>query len=345
MAKAASEENEARHPVHSAARSEQAGANPAGTRGDASIPWASSAGADSAKLNSAVTDFNGAKAPEPEPQGAQVLGSAGSVSGVQSGRKPGAGERIRRTLLSPTVVLGVLGTLVTVALWWIFTAAAATHPMLGAFSPANIPAALGSLLERGALIEDIGLSLWRLLAGLGIAAGIGIPLGLLLGFSRPAAAASTPTVQFLRMVSPLSWAPIAVVLFGVGGAPVIFLVAMAAVWPITLTVVSGVHGLDPMYRQVAFTLGATRWEALRTVLLPALVPSILAGVRLALGIGWVIIVPAEMLGVSSGLGYEILNARDRLAYDEMLAVILVIGLLGILLDALASRLLRQRRAR
>ena len=147
------------------------------------------------------------------------------------------------------------------------------------------------------------------------------------------------------MVSPLSWAPIAVVLFGMGGGPVIFLVAMAAVWPIALTMVSGVHGLDPIYRQLAFTLGATPWETLRTVLLPALVPSILAGVRLALGIGWVIIVPAEMLGVSSGLGYEILNARDRLAYDEMLAVFLVIGLLSIILDALASRLLRQRRVR
>lgn len=264
---------------------------------------------------------------------------------IDAGSRAGVGERFRRAMLSPTVILGLFGTLAVVALWWVFTAAAATHPMLGAFSPAKIPAALGSLLERGALIEDIGLSLWRLVAGIGIAAGIGIPLGLLLGFSRPAAAASSPTVQFLRMVSPLSWAPIAVVLFGVGGAPVIFLVAMAAVWPITLTVVSGVHGLDPIYRQLAFTLGATRWETLRSVLLPALVPSILAGVRLALGIGWVIIVPAEMLGVSSGLGYEILNARDRLAYDEMLAVILVIGLLGIILDALASRLLRQRRAR
>lgn len=255
------------------------------------------------------------------------------------------GARLRATALIPAVTLGTFGTVAVIALWWVFTAAAATHPMLGVFSPAKIPAAIASLVGRGALVEDVVLSLWRLLAGIGIAAAAGIPLGLLLGFCRPAAHISGPTVQFLRMVSPLSWAPIAVVLFGVGGAPVIFLVAMAAVWPITLTLTTGVHSLDPVYRQLAITLGATPWEALRTVLLPALVPSILAGVRLALGIGWVIIVPAEMLGVSSGLGYEILNARDRLAYDEMLAVIVVIGLLGIVLDATASYLLRQRRGR
>lgn len=133
------------------------------------------------------------------------------------------------------------------------------------------------------------------------------------------------------------------VLFGVGGVPVIFLVAMATVWPNALTVVSGVYGLDPIYQQLAFILDATPWETLRTMLLPALVSSILRGVRLALGIDWVIIIPAKMLEVSSGLGYKILNANDCLAYDEMLAMILVIGLLGIMLDVFASRLIHQCR--
>ena len=144
------------------------------------------------------------------------------------------------------------------------------------------------------------------------------------------------------MVSPLSWAPVAVALFGVGHAPVIFLVAIAAVWPVALNTASGVAALDPLHVRVARTLGATRPEILRTVVLPSIRPFTLTGVRLALGIAWVVIVPAEMPGVSSGLGYEILNARDRLAYDEMLVVILLIGLIGIALDTLAQWLLRER---
>lgn len=236
--------------------------------------------------------------------------------------------------------LGAVGVLFALVLWWVFTHAAAGNTMLVAFQPENIPAATASLLQRGVLLEDIGLSLFRLLAGLGLATLIGIPLGLAVGFSKSLDAGTTPVVQFLRMVSPLSWAPVAVALFGVGSSPVIFLVTIAAIWPIMLNTVSGVRRIDPLHLQVSTTLGASRWEKLRTVVLPSVRPFILSGVRLALGIAWVIIVPAEMLGVSSGLGYEILNARDRLAYDEMLVVILVIGILGIALDATAQKLLK-----
>lgn len=236
--------------------------------------------------------------------------------------------------------LGAVGVLFALVLWWVFTHAATGNTMLVAFQPENIPAAAASLLQRGVLLEDIGLSLFRLLAGLGLAALIGIPLGLAVGFSKSLDAGTAPVVQFLRMVSPLSWAPVAVALFGVGSSPVIFLVTMAAIWPIMLNTVSGVRRIDPLHLQVSTTLGASRWEKLRTVVLPSVRPFILSGVRLALGIAWVIIVPAEMLGVSSGLGYEILNARDRLAYDEMLVVILVIGILGIALDTTAQKLLK-----
>ena len=118
--------------------------------------------------------------------------------------------------------------------------------------------------------------------------------------------------------------------------------AIAAVWPVALNTASGVAALDPLHVRVARTLRATRPEILRTVVLPSIRPFTMTGVRLALGIAWVVIVPAEMLGVSSGPGYEILNARDRLAYDEMLVVILLIGLIGIALDTLAQWLLRER---
>lgn len=237
-------------------------------------------------------------------------------------------------------VLGSAGIVFALILWWIFTHSATGNTMVTAFAPENIPSAFAALFSRGVLLSDIGVSLWRLLAGLLIAGVIGIPLGLAIGFWRGVDQFSAPLVQFLRMVSPLSWAPIAVALFGVGSSPVIFLVAMAAVWPITLNTVSGVRALDRQHLQVAQTLGATPFETLRTVVVPSIKPYVLSGIRLALGIAWVIIVPAEMLGVSSGLGYEILNARDRLAYDEMLAVILVIGALGMVLDWVAQKVLR-----
>lgn len=258
--------------------------------------------------------------------------------------RPGSRRSHRRQPLAPRLAWGAFGLLVTVAVWWIFThAAGGANSMLAAFQPERLPAALASLWERGVILQDASTSLWRLLCGLALAVVIGVPLGLLIGFSQPFKWASTPPVQFLRMVSPLSWAPVAVALFGVGHAPVIFLVAAAAVWPITMNTAAGVAALDPLHMRVARTLGATAPEQIRTVVLPSIRPYVMTGVRLALGIAWVVIVPAEMLGVSSGLGYEILNARDRLAYDEMLVVIIVIGLIGIALDALAQWLLRDRR--
>lgn len=237
---------------------------------------------------------------------------------------------------------GVFGVLVTVAVWWAFThAAAGANTMIASFQPERMPGAVASLAERGVVVQDGLTSLWRLLCGLAVATGLGVPLGLLIGSSRRFRWTSAPVVQFLRMVSPLSWAPVAVALLGVGNAPVVFLVAAAAVWPITMNTAAGVKALDPLHLRVAETLGATATERLRTVVLPSIRPFVMTGVRLALGISWVVLVPAEMLGVSSGLGYEILNARDRLAYDEMLVVILVIGLLGMALDQLAQWLLRE----
>ncbi|MFW6187295.1 MAG: ABC transporter permease [Actinomycetota bacterium] len=237
---------------------------------------------------------------------------------------------------------GVFGVAVAVAAWWAFThAAAGANTMIAAFQPERLPGAVASLLDRGVVLQDALTSLWRLLCGLLLATAIGVPLGLLIGSYRRFRWTSAPVVQFLRMVSPLSWAPVAVALFGVGDSPVIFLVAAAAVWPVTMNTAAGVRALDPLHLRVAETLGATPAERLRTVVLPSIRPFVMTGVRLALGIAWVVLVPAEMLGVSSGLGYEILNARDRLAYDEMLVVILLIGLLGIVLDSLAQWLLRE----
>jgi NitT/TauT family transport system permease protein len=134
--------------------------------------------------------------------------------------------------------------------------------------------------------------------------------------------------------------PLAVMIFGLGDRPIYFLLTFAAVWPILLNTAEGVRRLRPSWLSLAASLSATRWEALRYVVIPGVLSHILTGLRLAIGIVWIVLVPCEMLGVSAGLGYFILDTRDRLAYSELTATVLVIGMLGFLLDAAARGLHR-----
>jgi NitT/TauT family transport system permease protein len=224
----------------------------------------------------------------------------------------------------------------TVAVWWLITGVLGSgRTMLSQFAPQHAVSAIVTLYRRGVLLDDMATSLRRLLVGLLIAGVLGIVIGLAVGVSRSLESGSRPVFQFLRMISPLAWAPVAIGLFGIGDQPVVFLVAAAAVWPVVLNTAQGVRGIDSGFLLVARSLGANRIELLTSIVLPAVRPHLLTGLRLALGIGWVVLVPAEMLGVTSGLGYEILNSRDQLAYDQVMGLILVIGLLGFLLDGLA----------
>lgn len=275
--------------------------------------------------------------PTPDPD-------TGETAGVTAGHDPTRRHRHRPTGLPGALGrwgAGLVGLLLGLAVWALLTSGLVTDdPVLGGMSPVETWSGLADLLDRGVLLPDAAVSLYRLVAGLALAAFLGAPLGLWLGLRRGAEAVAGPLVQFLRMISPLSWAPVAIAVFGIGSEPVIFLVAAAAVWPIMLSTSSGVRGMDPGYLEVARSMGASGWERLTTVVIPAVRPAILGGIRLALGTAWIVLVPAEMLGVRSGLGYQILNARDQLAYDQVMAVILVIGILGFALDALSRLLLR-----
>lgn len=230
--------------------------------------------------------------------------------------------------------------LVLVALWWLLTSVPASgHVVLSGFAPQRAVPALYEAAVHGRLFPDTAASLWRLFLGLAIAAACGVPLGLLVGLVPAVERATRPLFHILRMISPLSWAPVAIALFGIGHRPVYFLVAVAAVWPIMLNTAAGVQAIDPGFLLVARSLGATPAERLRTIVLPGVRTPLLTGLRLALGTAWIVIVPAEMLGVDSGLGYAILNARDQLAFDRLMAVILWIGLLGYLMDSAFRALL------
>ncbi|MCS4292033.1 NitT/TauT family transport system permease protein [Comamonas sp. BIGb0152] len=247
--------------------------------------------------------------------------------------KPGAGKG---SAWVGRLAWPLLGMAITLGLWAVAARYISDVDVIrSAFAPQAGLKALLHLLGSGELWPHISTSLQRIAIALVLALSIGVPLGLCLGLSPLFARISGPTFQFLRMVSPLSWMPLAVMALGVGEAPVIFLLAFATVWPIMLNTAAGVAALDPAWMRLAHSLSATRWETIARVVLPGCISHILTGFRLAVGIGWIVLVPAEMLGVSSGLGYFVLDTRDRLAYDELMAGIVVIGCLGFVLDWLA----------
>lgn len=236
---------------------------------------------------------------------------------------------------------GAAGLAVLVVLWSIGTRLLESSvPLAASLAPAATFQSLYELVSTGQLNSHTLMSLQRVLVGLGLALLIGVPVGLAVGGSKVLENASSTAFQFLRMISPLSWMPIAVMVFGIGDAPIYFLLTFAAVWPIMLNTAAGVRQLDPKWLMLARSLSATRTEVLLRIVMPGILGNILTGVRLAIGVIWIVLVPCEMLGVSSGLGYYILDTRDRLAYSELMAVIVLIGALGFLLDGLAQRAYR-----
>lgn len=234
------------------------------------------------------------------------------------------------------------GLLLALLAWWLATSPVFYPDSVAAkFAPEAGFQALWTLLASGEILPHAVVSLKRVSLSLLFALLAGIPLGVLVGLSRSVECATGPLFQFVRMISPLSWMPLAVMVFGIGDAPVYFLLTIAAVWPIMLNVSAGVHAIDHRWLTLARSLCASRRETILRIVAPAIVAHILTGIRLAIGIVWIVLVPAEMLGVSQGLGYFILDTRDRLAYSELMAVILIIGLLGYWLD-LAVRIAIRR---
>ncbi|HEX7339166.1 MAG TPA: ABC transporter permease [Rhodanobacteraceae bacterium] len=246
-------------------------------------------------------------------------------------------HRPRGTGWLTRIGLAALGLAVLVGLWASVTAwLRSTTPLAAMLAPGATFHALYELLASGQLDDDIAVSLKRVLVSLVASLVLGVPIGIAVGASRRLDQATGSAFQFLRMISPLSWMPIAVMAFGIGNEPIYFLLTITAIWPIVLATAAGVRALDPHWLMLAKSLGANRRETLWHVVIPGILGHILTGVRVAIGMIWILLIPCEMLGVSSGLGYFILDTRDRLAYSELMAVILVIGFLGLLLDGAAQ---------
>jgi len=260
------------------------------------------------------------------------VSSASAIENAPPG-KPAADSLLVRGVgaLIPTVV----GVSALLAVWWLGGWLIASNPAtanFAGFAPGPTLKRFVELLVSGHFVDMTIPSLYRIGVGLLWAIGIGLPLGIIIGSSKLMRATTNIPFQFLRMISPLAWMPIAVLAFATWDAAIIFLVAIAAVWPVTFATANGLRKVDPAWFKVARNLGARPWHLLFVVILPAIAQDVLTGIRLALGVAWIVIVPAEYLGVTSGLGYAINDARDTIEYDLLAAVVVMIGLIGFALD-------------
>jgi NitT/TauT family transport system permease protein len=198
---------------------------------------------------------------------------------------------------------------------------------------------LVELVRLGRLWGDVAASLFRVTWGFLLAAGVGIPLGLVVGWSTRTFRALNPIVQGLRPVSPIAWIPIAILWFGIGDGAGIFLIFLSSFFPITVGTMAAVRNISMVHQRSARNFGLRGFELFRRVVLPAALPQIITSLRIALGVAWLVIVAAEMVGMDSGLGYLINDARNAGSrYDLVVATMIVIGVIGILLDLLVRKL-------
>jgi nitrate/nitrite transport system permease protein len=189
--------------------------------------------------------------------------------------------------------------------------------------------------------KGIGLllltSLRRVMIGFLIGSAIAVPLGVLIGLSKVVSKAVDPFIQILRPVSPLAWLPLGLALMRDSEKTALFVIAITSIWPTLINTKFGVSNVDPSYLNVARTLGASRWRTIRKVILPAAAPNIVSGLRISLGIAWLVIVAAEIL-LSGGIGYFVWNEWNNLKITSIITAILIIGLVGLILDRLFALL-------
>lgn len=208
-------------------------------------------------------------------------------------------------------------------------------------TPLEVARGLSELAQQGLLLKYIVASLFRVTWGFTLAVVIGVPLGLLLGWFAPAFSALNPFIQILRPISPIAWIPVAILWFGVKDTAPVFLIFLASVFPIAVSATAAVQNMQPVYLRAAQNFGLSKGQLFRRVIFPSCLPQIITGLRIALGIAWLVVVAAEMIAVNSGLGYLIIDARNAgKRYDLVVAGMVMIGLIGLVLDLVIRRLER-----
>lgn len=199
-------------------------------------------------------------------------------------------------------------------------------------APTAVVVAFVNLLKNGEIVGHVLASLKRVVVAFGIAAAVGVPVGVAMGWWRTVGELFDPVIEFLRPIPPMAWIPLGVLWFGIGDAQNMFIILLGSVFPIVLNTITGVRGIDRTLVWGAQTLGGKRQQILWEIVLPGALPLILTGLRIGLGVGWMALVAAELVAAPSGLGFLIEDSRNLLFTERVLLGMVLIGLLGFLMD-------------
>ncbi|MDX3974432.1 ABC transporter permease subunit [Shinella sp.] len=244
----------------------------------------------------------------------------------------------------PIAVISTITVIAIIGLWGLASAYALVSPVFLP-SPRQVVIALYNLVVTGfvdsTLAEHVGASLYRIFGALIASILIGIPAGIAIGTSRLGRGILDPIVEFLRPLPPLAYLPLVIIWVGIGEASKITVIALSMLPSIILSTSAGVRGVSKDHVNAARSLGASKRQVLTEVVLPSAVPSILTGIRIALGAGWTTLVAAELVAATSGIGFMIQSAAQFLVTDIVIAGIIVIALIAILLEFIA-RLIERR---
>ncbi len=239
---------------------------------------------------------------------------------------PGNGSSMKLSLVT---VIGVL------ALWWIATNSGWIKPLFLP-SPQAVWAQMMEVSRDGfadaSLLTHIGWSALRVFGAFLLAVLTAIPVGILMGVNRVARGVFDPLVEFYRPLPPLAYLPLVVIWMGIGEGSKVLLIYLAMFAPLALSARAGVKSVAIEQIHAAYSMGASRGQVLKYVIMPAALPEILTGMRIAIGFGWTTLVAAEMVAATAGLGFMVLTASKFMATDVVIMGILVIGLLALLFD-------------
>jgi NitT/TauT family transport system permease protein len=236
------------------------------------------------------------------------------------------------TRLLPIVVL-VVAIVVWSTLWLLHVFPESVFP-----SPLAVAKGFGEEIRTGRLASDLVASLFRVTAGFMLAVIMGLPAGLWLGHHARSRMALLPAINFFRSLSPLAWIPFAILWFGIGDLPAIFLIFMACFFPVVIATLAAVASIPSVYFRVAHDYGFSGPELLTKVTLPAIVPEVITSLRVTAGLAWLVVVAAEMIAGRDGLGFAIWDARNGLRMDLLVVGMIVIGVIGMVIDRVLIRL-------
>jgi NitT/TauT family transport system permease protein len=236
-------------------------------------------------------------------------------------------------------LLPLLVTALFLAVWTLLSARG-VFPESAFPSPGQVVVGFIEETRRGRLFDDIVASLFRVMTGFVLAVALGVPLGLWLGLHLHARVALLPVINFFRSLSPLAWIPFAILWFGIGDTPAIFLIFLTSFFPVVLATCSAVASIPTVYFRVAKDYGFHGMEFLSQVTFPAILPQVITALRVTAGLSWVVVVAAEMIAGRDGLGFLIWDARNALRPDLVVVGMVVIGLIGVALDRLLVQLTR-----